>query len=81
MLRTFVEIAVIIVCIVLFRLFHDSLDHVTIKGLLIVIIVALAIIYIGIAQELKKIREILELKEHFWKKQLQKDRQEELELI
>jgi len=46
---------------------------VTIKGLLIVIIVAIAIIYIGITQELKRIREILELKEPFWQKQFDKD--------
>ncbi len=73
LLRTFLEIAIIIACIVFYRLFHDSLDQVTIKGLLIVIIVAIAIIYIGITQELKRIREILELKEPFWQKQFDKD--------
>jgi hypothetical protein len=35
--------------------------------------VAIAIIYIGITQELKRIREILELKEPFWQKQFDKD--------
>ena len=50
-----------------------SLDQVTIKELLIVIIAGIAIIYIGITQELKRIREILELKEPFWQKQFDKD--------
>ena len=61
-----------------------SLDQVTIKELLIGIIAALVLIVIGIiqiSQPLKRICEILKLKEPLWEKQyenaLEKELQEE----